>query len=140
AGHAIVARCLPNCDPVHKVSIVSRGRMGGYTRFLPEEDRHYWSRSQFVDNLACLLGGMAAEELTFGESTTGPQNDLERATDIARSMVCDYGMSSVGPVAFKANDGMSQNKMSEMSAEAIDREVRRFVSQAQSVARDNLVA
>ncbi|HEX6513412.1 MAG TPA: ATP-dependent zinc metalloprotease FtsH [Chloroflexota bacterium] len=134
AGHAIVARCLPNADPVHKVSIVSRGRMGGYTRFLPEEDRHYWSRSQFVDNLAVLLGGMTAEELIFGESTTGPSNDLERASQIARSMVTEYGMSAdVGPVTFAASPESS--RFSERSAEAIDREVQRLVSQAQLVAR-----
>src|SRR5712692_3789542 len=108
AGHAIVARCLPNADPVHKVSIVSRGRMGGYTRFLPDEDRNYWSRSQFVDKIAVLLGGMTAEELIFGESTTGPSNDLERASQIARSMVTEYGMSSnVGPVTFGSSEGAS---------------------------------
>jgi len=140
AGHAIVARCLPDADPVHKVSVVSRGRMGGYTRFLPEEDRHYWSRSQFVDNLAVLLGGMTAEELIFGESTTGPSNDLDRASQIARSMVTEYGMSaSVGPVTFGASpDGSS--RVSEHSAEAIDGEVQRLVSQAQRVARDILGA
>jgi len=140
AGHAIVARSLPNADPVHKVSIVSRGRMGGYTRFLPEEDRNYWSRSQFVDSLAVLLGGMTAEELIFGESTTGPSNDLERASQIARSMVTEYGMSSsVGPVTFGASpDGSS--RFSEHSAEAIDGEVQRLVSHAQKMARDILVA
>jgi cell division protease FtsH len=142
AGHAVVARCLPNADPVHKVSIVSRGRMGGYTRFLPEEDRHYWSRSQFVDNLAVLLGGMMAEDLTFGESTTGPSNDLERATQIARSMVTEYGMSSdVGPVTFGGGNGEGGgSRFSERSAEAIDREVQRLVGQAQSAARDVLIA
>ncbi len=139
AGHAIVARCLPNADPVHKVSIVSRGRMGGYTRFLPDEDRHYWSRSQFVDNLAVLLGGMTAEELVFGESTTGPSNDLERASQIARSMVTEYGMSSnVGPVSFSSGEGSS--RFSERSAEAIDREVQRLVGQAQTVAQEILQA
>jgi cell division protease FtsH len=140
AGHAIVARCLPNADPVHKVSIVSRGRMGGYTRFLPDEDRHYWSRSQFIDNLAVLLGGMMAEDLIFGESTTGPSNDLERATQIARSMVTEYGMSAdVGPVTFGPGASDSASRFSERSAEAIDREVQRLVSQAQAVARDILV-
>src|SRR5579862_9654168 len=139
SGHAIVARCLPNADPVHKVSIVARGRMGGYTRFLPEEDRRYWSRSQFIDNLACLLGGMAAEELVFGESTTGPSNDLERASEIARSMVCDYGMSvSVGPVTFSGGEASGRSRLSEHSAEAIDREVHQLVAQAQRVARGML--
>ena len=110
----------------------------GYTRFLPDEDRHYWSRSQFVDNLAVLLGGMTAEDLIFGESTTGPSNDLERASQIARAMVTEYGMSSnVGPVTF---NGSAENgsRFSEHSAEAIDREMQHLVSQAQKVARDIL--
>jgi cell division protease FtsH len=140
AGHAVVAHCLPNADPVHKVSIVSRGRMGGYTRFLPEEDRNYWSRSQFVDNLAVLLGGMTAEELVFGESTTGPSNDLERATQIARAMVTQYGMSaSVGPVTF-GRSGEGSSRFSERSADAIDHEVQRLVSAAQREARQILTA
>ncbi|MBV9120819.1 MAG: ATP-dependent zinc metalloprotease FtsH [Chloroflexi bacterium] len=148
AGHAIVGRSLPNCDPVHKVSIVSRGRMGGYTRFLPAEDRNYVNRSQFVDNLACLLGGMAAEELTFGESSTGPSNDLQRATDIARSMVTDYGMTGLAPVTygnresmvFKGGEASSMHNYSEFTAEAIDREVQALVSQARTVAREVLQA
>src|SRR5690349_14782115 len=99
-GHALVARSLPNCDPVHKLSIVARGMMGGYTRFLPVEDRYLWTKSQFEDNLASLLGGHSAEVIIFGESTTGPSNDIERATQIARRMCTEYGMSSkLGPIA-----------------------------------------
>jgi cell division protease FtsH len=140
AGHAIVGRSLPNCDPVHKVSIVSRGRMGGYTRFLPAEDRHYYNKSQFIDNLACLLGGMAAEELTFGESSTGPQNDLQRATEIARSMVTEYGMASgMSPVTYITQPGTMPNH-SDSTAASIDREVNSFVAQAQVVAREILLA
>ncbi|HEU0167170.1 MAG TPA: ATP-dependent zinc metalloprotease FtsH, partial [Chloroflexota bacterium] len=139
AGHAIVGRSLPNCDPVHKVSIVSRGRMGGYTRFLPAEDRHYYNKSQFIDNLACLLGGMAAEELTFGESSTGPQNDLQRATEIARSMVTEYGMASgMGPVTYITQPG-SMHDHSDSTAASIDREVNAFVAQAQVVAHEVLL-
>ena len=93
AGHALVARRLPNADPVQKVSIVARGLMGGYTRLLPTEDRHIYTRSQFQDMLATSLGGHAAEDLIFHEITTGPQSDLEQATRIARQMVTRFGMS-----------------------------------------------
>ncbi len=103
----LVARALPNCDPVHKLSIVARGMMGGYTRFLPVEDRYLWTKSQFEDNLSSLLGGHTAENLIFGEVTTGPSNDIERATNIARKMVCDYGMSSkLGPIALGHKEEM----------------------------------
>src|SRR5438045_6537399 len=99
-GHALLSRALPNCDPVHKISIVARGMMGGYTRFLPTEDRYLWTKSQFEYNLAGFLGGYSAEHLVFGESTTGPSNDIERASHIARRMVTEYGMSSkIGPIA-----------------------------------------
>src|SRR5581483_8544816 len=127
----------------------SRGRMGGYTRFLPPEDRNYYNKSEFIDNLACLLGGMAAEELTFGESSTGPSNDLQRASDIARSMVTEYGMSAgVGPVTygnreqvvFRGGEASSQHNYSEATAAAIDREVHALVAQAQIVAREVLLA
>jgi cell division protease FtsH len=93
AGHALVGWALPNTDPVHKVSIVSRGSVGGYTRFLPEEDRNLMTRSQFEDMLAAALGGRVAEEVTFGDITTGATNDLENATRIARQMVTRFGMS-----------------------------------------------
>ncbi|MFO8009667.1 MAG: ATP-dependent zinc metalloprotease FtsH [Dehalococcoidia bacterium] len=92
-GHALVARMLPNADPVHKISIIARGLAGGYTKQLPTEDRYLTSRSQFEDMLATMLGGHAAEEIAFGDITTGASNDLERATQIARTMVMRYGMS-----------------------------------------------
>ena len=101
AGHALVARLLPNADPVYKVTIVPRGMAGGFTRFLPEEDRHLGTRTQFQDRLAATLGGHVAEELALGEMTTGPQNDIEQATKIARQMVMQWGMSErLGPRTF----------------------------------------
>ena len=93
AGHALVAWTLPNADPPHKVSIVSRGNMGGYTRMLPEEDRYLWTKAQFEDLIATALGGRAAEDLIYSEVTTGPSNDLEQATRVARQMVTRYSMS-----------------------------------------------
>ncbi len=92
-GHALVARMLPNADPVHKISIIARGLAGGYTKQLPTEDRYLTSRSQFEDILATMLGGHVAEEIVFGDITTGASNDLERATHIARTMIMRYGMS-----------------------------------------------
>ena len=101
SGHAIVGHMLANADPVFKVTIVSRGQMGGYTRFLPEEDRSLWSKAQFKDRIGAAMGGRAAEEIVFGEVTTGASNDLEQATNIARSMVTRYGMSEkLGPRTF----------------------------------------
>jgi len=101
SGHALTARMLPNADPVHKISIIARGMIGGWTRFLPTEDRHLWTKSQFDDRLAVSLGGRVAEEITFGEITTGAQNDLEEATKLARKMVTQYGMSEkLGPRTF----------------------------------------
>src|SRR6202158_2664705 len=97
-GHAVVGRFSENHDPVHKVTIISRGRMGGYTRFLPEEDRHYMTRPQFEAMMASALGGWFAERLIFGDVSTGASNDSEKATGIARGMVTTYGMSeSLGP-------------------------------------------
>ncbi|HLY66162.1 MAG TPA: AAA family ATPase, partial [Chloroflexota bacterium] len=146
-GHALVARALPNCDPVHKLSIVARGMMGGYTRFLPVEDRYLWTKSQFEDNLASLLGGHSSEVLIFGESTTGPSNDIERATHIARRMVTEYGMSpKIGPIAlghkeemiFLGRDIGEQKNYSDTTALEIDQEVRRIVEHAHDVAREIL--
>jgi cell division protease FtsH len=131
AGHAVVGRFSANHDPVHKVSIVGRGRLGGYTRFLPEEDRHYMTRSGFEAMIASALGGWVAERLIFGDVSTGASNDIEKATGIARNMVITYGMSdSLGPLmlsqsesGFLGSTGAS-NPYSERTAEAIDAEVR----------------
>jgi cell division protease FtsH len=105
-GHALVAKLAGTVDPVQKISIISRGRMGGYTRIGAGEDRTLWTKTQLEDFMAFALGGAAAEELTFGEVTTGPSNDIERATEIARAMVCDYGMTEkFGPLALGSKQG-----------------------------------
>jgi cell division protease FtsH len=127
-GHAVVGRFSENHDPVHKVTIVSRGRMGGYTRFLPEEDRHYMTRGQFEAMLASALGGWVVERLIFGDVSTGASNDIEKATSIARSMVTAYGMSDVvGPLALAQTES---GGYSERVAEAIDAEVRLLIDAA----------
>ncbi|MHB1130824.1 MAG: ATP-dependent zinc metalloprotease FtsH [Chloroflexota bacterium] len=147
-GHALVAHFLSNAEEVHKVSIIARGMMGGYTLVLPHEDRYLWSRSQFGDVLAYSLGGHVAEELVFGEMTTGAQNDIERATKIARRMVTEYGMSKrLGPVAlghkeelvFLGREIGEQKNYSEKVAEAIDEELRAIIDRAYDRARDVIV-
>jgi cell division protease FtsH len=148
AGHALVAHILPNADPVYKITIVPRGLTGGFTRFLPAEDRNLWTRSQFQDTVAAILGGMVSEELVFGEMTTGPQDDLERATKIARQMVTQWGMSErLGPRTFGRREELvflgreiaEQRNYSEKVAEEIDEEVRRIVDRAYQSARKVLV-
>jgi cell division protease FtsH len=147
-GHALVARMLPNLDPVHKMTIVARGMAGGYTRLLPTEDRYLYSKSQFEETLAFSLGGHAAEQLIFGEVTTGASNDIERATDLARKMVTTYGMSDkLGPIALGKKEEMvflgreigEQRNFSEAIAEEIDSEVRRLINNAYSLAREILI-
>ena len=138
-GHALVGKLLPNCDPVHKVSIISRGMALGVTWFLPEEDRHLKSVSKFKDELCSLLGGYVSEKLTFGEVTTGASSDLQRATEIARSMVMDYGMSEdFGPVIFGQKsmarflgaDLGSKPNYSEEVAGKIDSAVSKIINEA----------
>jgi cell division protease FtsH len=140
SGHALVGRMLENHDPVHKVSIVARGTMGGYTRFLPAEDRYFQTKSQCEDLIATALGGHVAEVLVFGEMSTGPQSDIERATSLARRMVCEYGMSErLGPRALGHKEEMvflgrtlgEQKNYSEKVAQAIDDEVRLLVRTGQ---------
>jgi len=144
AGHALVARMLPNADPVHKVSIVARGLMGGYTRLLPTEDRYLMTRSQFDDSLATLLAGHVAEEIIFNEASTGPHDDIQRATSLARKMVTDYGMSKeLGPRTFGHKEDMvflgreisEQRDYSEQVAQQIDEEVRKIINSAYDVAK-----
>ncbi|MFA6435624.1 MAG: ATP-dependent zinc metalloprotease FtsH [Candidatus Gracilibacteria bacterium] len=134
-GHALAGHFSPKCDPVHKISIVSRGMSLGATWFLPNEDKHLSSRSKFFDELASLLGGYAAEELIFGEMTTGASNDLERASRIARKMVTEYGMSTLGPIIYGESNqevflgrdfGRVRNFSEKMAAE-IDAEVEKIV-------------
>jgi cell division protease FtsH len=143
-GHALVARVLPNCDPVHKVSIVSRGPMGGYTRLLPEDERTLWTRGDFEHFLAFALGGRLAEEIIFGEITTGASNDIERVTAMARKMVTEYGMSPrLGTVRYAAKDDGSylgregdtiSRDWSERTAREIDAEMRAIVQRAYDTA------
>src|SRR6059036_3740696 len=146
-GHALVARMLPNVDPVHKISIIARGMMGGYTRVLPGEDRYMWSKSQFKDNLAFALGGRAAEEIVFNEITTGASNDIERVTEMARMMVTRYGMSQkLGLVAlgrkeeliFLGREISEQRNYSDEIAYEIDKEVRALVDEAYDKAKEIL--
>lgn len=144
AGHAVVAANLKGADPVHKVSIVSRGLTGGYTLKLPLEDRRIKSKTQFLADLATLLGGYAAEEMVFKETSTGPSNDLKVAYEIARQLVTKFGMSErVGPVAFSENEEMvflgreitTEKTYSEETAQMIDEEVKRYLMEAQAEAR-----
>jgi cell division protease FtsH len=147
AGHALTARMLANADPVHKISIIARGMMGGYTRLLPTEDRYLWTRSQFNDMLATMLAGHTAEELTFNEMTTGTENDIEQATKIARKMVTEYGMSDkLGPRAFGRKEELvflgreisEQRNYGEEVAKQIDDEINAIIERAHKVAKDIL--
>jgi cell division protease FtsH len=135
-GHALVAHLLPDADPVQKVTIVSRGQMGGYTRMTPEEDRRMWSVPQFKAAMASALGGHVAEELIFGQVTTGASNDLRKAYSIARAMVCDYGMSPVlGALAVGSDDDSRfYRAYGEHLAEKIDAEQHRLVDEARTLA------
>ncbi len=144
AGHALIAKLLKNCDPVHKVTIIPRGRALGVTQQLPVDDRHNYSRAYLEDTLVMLLGGRVAEELILDQLTTGASNDIERATKMARSMVCQWGMSDkLGPMTF----GESQDQVflgrelvqhrdfSEDTSRLIDSEVRRIIDTAHETAR-----
>ncbi|MDW7772013.1 MAG: ATP-dependent zinc metalloprotease FtsH [Desulfobulbaceae bacterium] len=143
AGHALVAWMLPGTDPVHKVTIIPRGRALGVTMQLPEEDKYSQDRTYLFNNLCTLLGGRVAEEIVFDEITTGAGNDIERVSDIARKMVCEWGMSSkIGPMTFRPSDplsGVPGQIMSEQTALAIDQEVKSLVQSAYDRAREILV-
>ncbi|HEX4816288.1 MAG TPA: ATP-dependent zinc metalloprotease FtsH [Nonomuraea sp.] len=147
-GHALVAHALPNSDPVHKITILSRGRALGYTMTLPMEDKFLATRSEMMDQLAMLLGGRAAEELVFHEPTTGASNDIEKATAVARRMVTEYGMSEqlgarkfgTGQAeVFLGREMGHERDYSEKIASTIDEEVRRLIEQAHDQAWDILV-
>jgi len=138
AGHTLIAKLLPGTDPVHKVTIIPRGRALGVTMQLPTDDRHGYSRGYLLNQLAILMGGRVAEELVLKEMTTGAGNDIERATDLARKMVCEWGMSEkMGPLTFgKQNEQVflgremgSQRDFSDQIAMEIDQEVRRLVTE-----------
>ncbi len=147
AGHALVAHTLPHADPVRKISIVSRGMAAGYTLKLPTGDKRFRSRSEFLDDLATMLGGWTAEQLVFNELTTGASNDLKQATKLARKLVTEYGMSDkLGPRTFGEREELvflgreihERRDYSEEIAEQIDAEVNRFIREAQERAKDVL--
>ena len=147
SGHALVAHKLKRSDPVYKVTILPRGQMGGYTRLQPPEDRHLYTKSYFEDMLALTMGGHAAEVLIFGEMSTGPSNDIQQATETARRMVTQYGMSpKLGPRAFGRREELiflgrdiaEQRNYSERVAEDIDREVSHLIDDAHRRATDVL--
>ena len=146
AGHALVSHALPNANPVHKVSIVSRGRALGYTLTLPTEDRFLVTRSELIDELAMLLGGRVAEETVFDEPTTGAQDDIQRCTRIAKQMVTQFGMSELGPLALGENESQPflgrdfghVKDYSDHVAARIDSEVHRLVEEAHDEAREIL--
>ena len=148
AGHALVAWHLPHADRVHKISIVSRGNMGGHTTLLPEEDRYLWTKNQFQDMLAVMMGGRVAEELIFDEVTTGASNDIERATKTALGMVKRYGMSaSLGPRTFGKREELvflgrelnEERDYGDKIAEEIDGEVRHLIHGAYRQAQEVLL-
>lgn len=136
-GHALVASVLPHADPVHKVSIVARGRAGGYTLKIPLEERKLQSKNEFLDDIAMALGGMAAEQMIFGDITTGPSNDLQVATGLARAMVTRWGMSStIGPVALESDGGRTMfgspsadGAMSEATHAIVNTEVKKIMDE-----------
>ena len=142
AGHALVASVLPHADPVHKISIISRGRAAGYTLKLPIEDRRIQSRNEFLDDIAMSLGGYVTEKMVFGDLTTGPSNDLQVSTAMARDMVTKYGMSeSLGPVALEGaggktlfGRGVNEKEYSEQVGAMIDSEVSKIMKEAHNKA------
>lgn len=140
AGHALVTSVLEFADPVHKISIISRGRAGGYTLKLPFEDHKMQSRKEFLDDIAGTLGGFAAEELIYGDITTGPSNDLAVVTALARDMVSRYGMSDkIGPVAFATDHSYRNETYSQDIAAKIDAEVSRMMEEGKMRARQVLL-
>ena len=149
SGHALVAKLLPNCDPVHKISIIPRGNATlGYTLQLPTQDRYLISKAELMDRLAVLLGGRVAEDIIFKDVTTGSQNDLERTTKIARQMVTEFGMSEdLGPITlgrkehqiFLGRDISEQRDYSEEIANKIDKEVKKIIEIAYNKAKDILI-
>ena len=131
AGHAVVAALLPKADPLHKVTIVPRGRAMGVTMQLPEADRHTYTKEYLETQIAVLMGGRVAEELFMNHMTSGASNDIERATDIAQHMVCEFGMSKLGPLAFRkpgnAFEPDKHHTVSEATAQRVDEEISNIV-------------
>lgn len=143
AGHALIASVLPDADPVHKVTIISRGRAGGYTLKLPLEDRKLQSKKEFLDDIAMSLGGYVVEEMIYGDITTGPSNDLQVSTSLARAMVTRWGMSKeIGPIALESDGGrtlfgrgVDDREYSENMSSTIDKEVKKIMDEALERAR-----
>lgn len=147
AGHAVVGSMLPNTDPIHKISIIPRGRAGGYTLMLPTEDRHYLTKSRLLDEITTLLGGRVSEDLVLKDISTGAQNDLERATTLVRKMITEYGMSEeLGPLTFGrpqeqvflGRDISRDRNYSEEIAFSIDKEARRIMENCYQRAKEIL--
>ncbi|MBU4351108.1 ATP-dependent zinc metalloprotease FtsH [Candidatus Parcubacteria bacterium] len=139
-GHALVSAFSPGAEPIRKISIIARGMAAGYTLKVPSEDKKIRSKTEFLSEIAICLGGYCAEKIKFGEITTGASNDLEKASLLARKLVKEYGMSSLGPVSFNENNasflegGSLQNPYSEQTAVIIDKEVSKFIEQARKTA------
>ena len=150
SGHALVGKLLPHANPVHKVSIIPRGRAGGYTLMLPEEDRYFLTRSELLDEVTVLMAGRVAEEIVLGEISTGAQNDLEKATKLVRKMITEYGMSEkLGPLTlggrhedtiFLGRDIARERNYSEEVAAEIDEEIHSIVTRCYNTAKDILIA
>ncbi len=146
AGHALVAKMLPGTDPIHKITIIPRGRALGLTQQLPMDEKHTYPKRYLLNSIAILLGGRAAEELVLDDFTTGAGNDIERATDLARHMVCDWGMSPMGPMSFGKKEEqiflgreLAMHKdYSEETAKKIDAEIARIVSDGYATAKNAL--
>ncbi len=149
AGHALTGYLLPHTDPVHKVSIIPRGRAGGYTLMLPEEDRYYLTKSELLDRISALMGGRVAEQLVLNEISTGAQNDLERASYLVRQMITEYGMSDeLGPITFGkkheqqvflGRDLARDRDYSDEIAFSIDKETRQIIDKCYNTAKDILI-
>ncbi|HYA19272.1 MAG TPA: cell division protein FtsH, partial [Burkholderiales bacterium] len=144
SGHAVVARLLPKTDPVHKVTIIPRGRALGVTMQLPQEDRYSMDREHILQNIAVLFGGRIAEEIFMNQMTTGASNDFERATELARRMVTQWGMSdTLGPMIYGENEGevflgrsiTTHKNVSETTMQKVDAEIRRIVDEQYKLAR-----
>jgi cell division protease FtsH len=146
SGHAVVAKLVPKSDPVHKVTIIPRGRALGLTMQLPEQDRYAYDRQYLMSRIAVLFGGRIAEELFMNQMTTGASNDFERATAMARDMVTRYGMSDLGVMVYGENEGevflgrsVTQHKnVSEATMQKVDAEIRRIINQQYALARQLL--
>jgi len=144
SGHAVVAKLLPRTDPVHKVTIIPRGRALGVTMQLPQEDRYSMDREQILQNISVLFGGRIAEEIFMGQMTTGASNDFERATEMARRMVTQWGMSDqLGPMVYGENEGevflgrsiTTHKNVSETTMQKVDAEIRRIIDDQYNLAR-----